>query len=171
MANNSLNIIAWQKLQQNKLALFSLYFILGLCLISFFAVFISPDNSPHANEMHLELATQPPFTNIVFLEIPQSREMKLSSFESFFLGVKKTVKRIPLQSFLENTNSLSYYRYQSELLETYSGDYQIKDQTFWFGTDKYGRDVLSRIIYGLRVSLSVGFISVFISLILVYLLD
>ena len=166
MANNSLNIIAWQKLQQNKLALFSLYFILGLCLISCFAVFISPDNSPHANEMHLELATQPPFTNIVFLEIPQSREMKLSSFESFFLGEKKTVKRIPLQSFIENTNSLSYYRYQSELLETYSGDYQIKDQTFWFGTDKYGRDVLSRIIYGLRVSLSVGFISVFISLII-----
>ncbi len=33
----------------------------------------------------------------------------------------------------------------------------------WFGTDEYGRDILSRIIYGTRVSLSVGIVSVFIS--------
>jgi len=32
--------------------------------------------------------------------------------------------------------------------------------TFFFGTDTHGRDVLSRIIYGARVSLMVGFLSV-----------
>ena len=40
------------------------------------------------------------------------------------------------------------------------------EQTFWFGTDKYGRDLLSRIILGTRISLSVGFIAVIISLII-----
>ena len=30
---------------------------------------------------------------------------------------------------------------------------------FWFGTDSQGRDILSRIIYGAQVSLSVGLIS------------
>lgn len=34
----------------------------------------------------------------------------------------------------------------------------------WFGTDFYGRDILSRIIYGARISLLVGFIVQFISL-------
>jgi len=34
------------------------------------------------------------------------------------------------------------------------------DATFLFGTDTHGRDVLSRIIYGARVSLIVGFLSV-----------
>ncbi|HNX91417.1 MAG TPA: ABC transporter permease, partial [Candidatus Omnitrophota bacterium] len=34
-----------------------------------------------------------------------------------------------------------------------------------FGTDNLGRDVFSRMVYGARVSLSVGFIAVFISLV------
>ena len=35
--------------------------------------------------------------------------------------------------------------------------------TYWLGTDQLGRDIVSRIIWGARVSLSVGFAAVFIS--------
>ncbi|MBR9763881.1 MAG: ABC transporter permease [Rhodobacteraceae bacterium] len=35
---------------------------------------------------------------------------------------------------------------------------------FWLGTDSYGRDVLSRLLYGTRVSLLVGFLSVLIAM-------
>ncbi len=41
----------------------------------------------------------------------------------------------------------------------------IENRTFYLGTDQYGRDMLSRLIIGSRVSLSVGAISVLISLI------
>lgn len=34
------------------------------------------------------------------------------------------------------------------------------DGEFWFGTDNYGRDIFSRILYGARVSLQVGIIAV-----------
>lgn len=36
--------------------------------------------------------------------------------------------------------------------------------TYWLGTDQFGRDVLSRLIYGAQVSLQVGFFVVLISL-------
>ncbi|MFN2340535.1 MAG: nickel transporter permease [Halanaerobium sp.] len=36
----------------------------------------------------------------------------------------------------------------------------------YLGTDEFGRDVFSRIIYGARISLQIGFVAVFISLIL-----
>lgn len=35
---------------------------------------------------------------------------------------------------------------------------------FWLGTDSYGRDVLSRLIYGARVSLLVGFLAILIAM-------
>jgi peptide/nickel transport system permease protein len=42
----------------------------------------------------------------------------------------------------------------------------IVRKRFWLGTDRFGRDMLSQLIIGTRVSLSVGFIAVFISLII-----
>jgi peptide/nickel transport system permease protein len=46
----------------------------------------------------------------------------------------------------------------------------LSGKTFLLGTDRYGRDLLSQLIIGTRVSLSVGFISVLISLVIGILL-
>jgi peptide/nickel transport system permease protein len=37
---------------------------------------------------------------------------------------------------------------------------------FWLGADRLGRDMFSRIVYGTRISMSVGLVSIFLSLIL-----
>ncbi len=50
---------------------------------------------------------------------------------------------------------------QNKILENH-----ITRKTFFLGTDRFGRDVLSQLIIGTRVSLSVGFISVAISLLI-----
>jgi len=47
---------------------------------------------------------------------------------------------------------------------------QILTKTYWLGTDAFGRDILSRLIIGTRVSLAVGLIAVIISLTLGILL-
>jgi peptide/nickel transport system permease protein len=43
---------------------------------------------------------------------------------------------------------------------------QISSKTFWLGTDIYGRDLLSRLLLGTRISLAVGLMSVIISMLL-----
>ena len=44
------------------------------------------------------------------------------------------------------------------------GSASMTDMTFWLGTDDQGRDMLSAIFYGLRISLGVGAMSGFIAL-------
>jgi len=42
--------------------------------------------------------------------------------------------------------------------------YNVETRTFVLGTDKYGRDILSRLLVGVRVSLAVGLVTVLLSL-------
>lgn len=43
---------------------------------------------------------------------------------------------------------------------------QGPSSSFWLGTDDLGRDVLSRMLYGIRISLTVGFVAVGISVLI-----
>src|SRR3989475_8148381 len=49
--------------------------------------------------------------------------------------------------------------------DPYRGDYGLQfarpSADHWFGTDEFGRDILSRIMYGARIALFVGFTASF----------
>ena len=99
MQNTSLNTLAWQKLKQNKLAFSALIFIVFCVFIGIFAVMLSPDDSPMANQMHIELATKKPLTKITFLEIPKQEINEIPFFEGLFFGKPSKVKRIPIEKY------------------------------------------------------------------------
>lgn len=43
--------------------------------------------------------------------------------------------------------------------QDYSSTLQFPSAQHWMGTDNYGRDIFSRVVYGTRISLQIGFIS------------
>ena len=154
--------------------------ILGLAIITLsmfialFAYYLAPDNSPFANEMHLELSTLKPGTEVSFIKLKHYSENNTSFIEQLIYGKKKSYSSIPISSFELKENMLKYRpfgsSYQKEITADQLEEVDLERLTykrkFHLGTDKYGRDLLSRLMVATRISLAVGFISVFISLII-----
>ena len=71
----------------------------------------------------------------------------------------------------ETVDSISFLDYEGQRITRSTAELKaqilkknIRKKKFWLGTDRFGRDMLSRLMAGTRVSLSVGLISVIISL-------
>jgi peptide/nickel transport system permease protein len=147
-------------------------------LIAVFAYVLSPDNSENANQMHLTIHSKMPGFKVQMLTIPSQIENQQSTFSKLFFGVKSTDTEIPITEYKVENQQLIYTEYATDGLEGIvksieinkfpNQDFQsfIKEKTFLFGTDKYGRDYLSRILIGSRISFFIGFIAVFISLVI-----
>ena len=166
MSDQSLNRIALRKMMSSKSSVFSL-FIITICLLcSFFSYLFITDKTPYANQMYLELATLPPMSKALFLQIPNDNYVDESWVEYFFVGKKSNYTKIPITNYDVIDNNIFYTSLSTNIKKKYNGKYKIVEQTFWFGTDRFGRDLLSRIIYGARVSIAVGLIAVIISLII-----
>lgn len=156
--------------------------MLSLCtvflfgLIAIFAYFISPDNSANANHMHLEIHSKKPGFKVKMLTIAKKNNENTNWFKILLYGKKNTYTEIPITHYKIKTDTIQIAPYpKKELLISYfiknihiekNISKHIKKKTFYFGTDRYGRDLLSRMIIGTRISFFIGFISVFISLLI-----
>lgn len=177
----SLTAIALHKFKKNWWGVFSLGFIILLIFISVFAYVLAPDNSENANQMHLSIHSKPPGFKVQMLSVPLD-EKPQTSLSNYFFGFPNSVTEIPIRSYTISENSMEYEEYTNDPqliisktigLKKFSGflDMQevesqcIHTKRFLLGTDKYGRDLLSRMLIGSRVSLSIGFVAVIISLI------
>lgn len=156
---------AFQQLLHDPIALLSSGFILICAFIAFFASSIAPDHSPNANQMHLGIHSKSPGFSCQILFMPET-EKAIS--EEIALGHYFWKSDTLFYQSLSRPKGFLDYQTQSDfgtqqatsvLTKTY-----IQKRTFWWGTDKFGRDLMSRMFYGARVSLSIGWVAVMISL-------
>jgi len=179
-SGNSLSAHAWRQFKRNRLAFSALLFIILVALIATLGYLITPDNSPMANSQHLELARQKPGFSVSMLRVKNDREIeKRNFFQRMLYGSISEYRKIPISAWEVKGDRIfidEYTPYEVKekkitsipLQELADADPEksISNKIFLLGTDRYGRDLLSRLMIGARVSLSVGFISVFISLII-----
>ena len=177
-ANHSIR----NRLLRNKGALFGLIVIGAAIGVAVTAYFIAPDPSPDANRIIVEIGGRRPGFRQLFLLLKKERQPAPVGFFSRLLnGREDSYEYIPIVSYTLRGDSLIVQKFIDDGVEerrSYPGTsatsrsgagtnlpaWQIRTQTFWLGTDKYGRDILSRLLIGVRVSLAVGMVTVLLSL-------
>jgi ABC-type dipeptide/oligopeptide/nickel transport system permease subunit len=169
---SSFTATAWKRLRKNKGAVFGLIVIVFAVVVAIFTYFISPDRSPYANRIIVEINGQHPGYEKAFLKLRKEKVVPVTGFfQQLVSGKEDAYLFIPIDSYERKGDSIIVRQYIDEGVNERVG-YPVSqlapdpvvNQKFLLGTDKYGRDILSRIIAGTRVSLGVGLITVVISL-------
>jgi ABC-type dipeptide/oligopeptide/nickel transport system permease subunit len=163
---------AWKRLKKNKGALFGLVIIAVAIVIAVFGYFIAPDHSPHANRIILEIGSgKPGFKQQFLLEKKDRKIISTQFLNQLVNGRDDEWNYIPITSYRRMGDSIIVQKYIDEDVSERQAFHirdlanpPVKDQSFLLGTDKFGRDIVSRILIGTRISLSVGLITVIISL-------
>ena len=154
----------------------SIAYILLIAFLSIFAYFFIPDKSTNANQMHLSIHSKSPGFKVDLLLIENNINYNQSHLEKLFFGNKNSPTEIALQNYDFTKNTFFYNEY-GDFPDEFNNSIDIDNidkfqsnnlinRVFLLGTDKFGRDVLSRLVVGARISFFIGFISVLISLII-----
>jgi ABC-type dipeptide/oligopeptide/nickel transport system permease subunit len=154
-------------------------------LAALFAYPLSPDNTPSANNMVVELGARPVGFTQQFLLVPKQRVPERGSWlYTLFNGSPSPYNYIPINGYSLSGDTLYARHYIDINLEDtlrypmtamqvpantgdtaqWLKDHRLEHRKFYLGTDRYGRDILSRLLVGTRVSIAVGIVSVFLSL-------
>jgi len=164
---------AWRRLKKNNGAMAGLIIISLAVFVGIFAYFLASDPTPDADREIVEIMAAKPGFKQLFLRVKKEKKISTSGFFQHLLsGAEDKYLYVPINSYIESRDSVSVEKFIDEGLQEkqvyakneLANKNFIESKTFWLGTDTFGRDILSRLLVGVRVSLAVGLITVLISL-------
>jgi peptide/nickel transport system permease protein len=161
-----------RKITKHKGLSFGIVYILLTTILALFAYYIAPDKSPYANRMVVEIGGKKPGYRQLFFKEKKQHPVSQSFWDKFLNGTKDSHEWIPIVSYTIQGDYLMAEKYVDEGITEPMKFYikgllqkqYLEEKTFRLGTDKFGRDILSRLLAGARISLSVGAIAVLLSL-------
>lgn len=158
--------LMWWKFRQHRVAVWSGVFLLILYLSIFFSEFLSPYDM---TKRHVKHIYAPPQGIHLFhkgefvgpFSYPYKVTRNMETLQREF--APNTKKPMPLRFFCHG-DKYKYFGY-------IKSDWHLvcppkKGSLYLLGTDRLGRDMLSRIIAGARISLTIGLIGITVSFVL-----
>ncbi len=168
-------------------------FILLCTLVAVLGYWVLPDNSPNANNSLVQLQKEPPGFQATILRLPATEATGAQRTDNLLTtwlrGRTPRYQETPIENYRFEGDSLFTQPYRNhsaladqprrysltqlvgrpgtlaELRQAVEQEHIVR-RTYWLGTDKAGRDELSRLLLGTRISLGIGLVAVLISLVL-----
>lgn len=183
---------AWRRLRHNVGAMLGLLIIAAAALVALLGYLILPDASPNANAAVPALQKQPPGFSVPMVRVRRPDAPPAVGFFGLLLdGREPPYRLVPAARMvpvgadsvrLEPPAALGLPAGSGEVVRrqdliplgvevnglqttVYTATVYVKNKTFLLGTDRAGRDVLSRLLLGTRVSLGIGLVAALLSLV------
>lgn len=150
------------------------YFLSGalICgsflLLSFLGYGITLDKTPQANRLMPEWAQLKPGTQKFALQL---KRKEVRSIWYWLIGDEGASEILSVSGNINVTKDSVFFVHEKlgmpiQLAKADLESVKVESFRFLLGTDNFGRDILSRLIIGARISLSIGFLAMLLSLVI-----
>jgi len=164
--------LMWWQFRRHRLAMASTYVLLFIAIVGIFCEFLAPF-SPNAFTPRYTYA---PPQRLHFFDSDEAGSLV---FRPYVHGYKVTIEQTALRRVFTIDENVKYpvgLFVKSDPYPMWGGLFTLEtklfgpvkkgDPMFLLGADRLGRDMLSRITYGTRISMSIGLVGVALSLVL-----